>query len=167
MIRISVSFLFIACFVALQAGISSSSQLSTQQITAYSTATGFLALCDDGDFKGAFGLYAEPIKSQTNGEAWIAATRPKRALLGAPILRYWVNRQRLKDSAYLTFEFRTNFVDGSLVDEVVSVARASGRWEVYEYNFHAPGKHSSPSATPLRTPEPTAPAQSHRPLHHH
>jgi Protein of unknown function (DUF4019) len=159
-----VRLLIFACFVALQACSSLSSQLSTQQVAAYSVATGFLTLCDSGDFKGALDLYAEPIKSHPNGASWIATTQTRRAPFGLPILRSWMNRQELNDSADLTFQFRTSFSGEPLVDEVVSVTRTSGRWQVYEYKFHALSKHSSPSATPRPTPKPAARAQSRSPL---
>jgi Protein of unknown function (DUF4019) len=169
MVRILACFRFFACFVALQACSSLSSQLSTRQVAAYSVATGFLTLCDDGDFNSALELYANPIKLHPDGATWVTTTRAKRAPFGPPILRSWMNRQGLNESANLTFHFRTSFTDAPLVDEVVSVTRTSGRWQVYEYTFHALGKHPSPPVT-------TGPSQSQSPLpvlnpphrvHHH
>ena len=151
MSRILVCFPFLVGFVAFQACSSSSSQMSTQQVAAYSAATGFLTFCDMGDFRGALDLYASPIKSHSDGATWVATTITKRAYFGLPILRYWTNRQELNNSANMTFRFRTSFPAEPLVDEVVSVTRTSGHWQVYDYKFHALGKHPSPSVTPKPT----------------
>ncbi|HEX3445754.1 MAG TPA: hypothetical protein VHS80_13645 [Chthoniobacterales bacterium] len=151
MSRILVCFPFLAGFVALQACSSLSSRLSTQQVAAYSVATGFLTFCDFGDFKGALTLYANPIKSHPDGTTWATTTQAKRAPFGLPILRTWTNRRELSDSANMTFRFRTSFSAEPLVDEFVSVTRTSGQlydWQVYEYKFHALGKHPAPSVTP-------------------
>jgi hypothetical protein len=160
MSRILVCFPFLACFVALQACSSLSSRLSTQQVAAYSVATGFLTFCDFGDFRGALDLYAKPIKSHSDSATWVITTHAKRAPFGFPILRNWTNRRDLNDSANMTFRFRTSFSDEPLVDEVVSVTSASGHWQVYAYKFHALGKHPLPSLQPKPTPKPSARAQS-------
>jgi hypothetical protein len=156
---------FFACLIALQACASWSSQLSTQQVAAYSVATGFLTLCDFNDFKGALDLYGGPIKSNTDGATWITNTRTKRAPFGPPVLRSWMNRQRLTDSANLTFQFRTSFPDKRLGDEVVSVTRTSGRWQVYEYKFHPLGP--PPSVTPGAPQRPVPAVRSPRGARHH
>jgi hypothetical protein len=149
-------FPILVCFVALQACSSWSSRLSNQQVAAYSVATGFLALCDFNDFKSALDLYGRPIKSQPDAGTWATTTQAKRAHFGPPILRSWINRQELNDSANLTFEFRTSFSAEPLVDEVVSVTRTSGKWQVNDYKFHAVGKHPSPSVTPGHPSNPAA-----------
>lgn len=153
MSRIVACFPVFACFIALQACSSLSSQLSPQQIAAFSVATSFLALCDDADYKGALDFYARPIKSQPEGTTWVTRMQGKRARFGLPIGRYWVNRQGLNESSNMTFQFRTSFPNEPPVDEVVSVTRISGRWQVYDYKFHALGKHPSPSLTPTPTPK--------------
>jgi hypothetical protein len=157
----------LACFIALQACSSWSSRLSTQQVAAYSVATGFLTLCDFNDFKGALDLYAGPIKSQPGGATWITTTQAKRTPFGPPVLRSWTNRNALNDSANLTFQFRTTFPEERLMDEMVSVTRTSGRWQVYEYKFHPLGKYPSPSATPVPGQSPRPALSSPRSTHHH
>jgi hypothetical protein len=157
-------FLIFACFVALQACSGWSSRMSTQQVAAYSVATGFLALCDFNDFKNALKLYGKPINSQPDSGTWVTTTQAKRAPFGPPILRSWINRQALNDSANLTFQFRTSFSAEPVVDEVVSVTRTSGKWQVYDYKFHALGKHPSPSATPGHPAKPAARPPSPLPL---
>jgi hypothetical protein len=158
MIRIVVCFAVFACFIVLQACSNLSSQLSPQQIAAYSAATGFLTLCDDGDFKGALDFYAGPMKSRPGGATWITQMRGKRAPFGLPIGRYWVNRQGLNEAPNMTFQFRASFLNEPQVDEIVAVTRTSGRWQVYDYKFHALGKHPSPSPTPTPKPSPRAPS---------
>jgi hypothetical protein len=159
MSRIVVAFLVFACLVALQACSHLPSQLSPQQLAAYSVATGFLVLCDDGDFKGALYLYARPIKSRPESATWVTKTQATRAPFGFPILRDWVNRQELNESPNMTFQFRTSFENEPEVAEIVSVTRTSGRWQVYEYKFHALGKRSSPALKP--TAKPIRPKISH------
>ena len=53
MSRIVVFFPVFACILAFQACSSSSSKMSPQQIAAYAVATGFLTLCDDGNYRNA------------------------------------------------------------------------------------------------------------------
>jgi len=150
MSRIVVFFPVFACILAFQACSSSSSKMSPQQIAAYAVATGFLTLCDDGNYRNAL-FFAGPIKSRPEGATWITKTQSKRGPFGIPISRYWTNRQRVGESPKMAFQFRTSFSNEPLVDEVVSVARISGQWQVYDYEFHALGKHPSPSATPKPT----------------
>lgn len=154
MSRILLCFPFFACFVALQACSSLSSQLSRQQIAALSVARSFLSLCDNSDFKGALDVYARPIKSRPEGTTWVTRMQSKRAPFGLPIVRHWVNRRGLNESPNITFQFHTSFTNEPLVDEVVSVTRTSGQWQVYDYKFHALGKHPS-SLTPKPTPKPS------------
>jgi Protein of unknown function (DUF4019) len=155
-------FSFFACFVALQACSNWSSHLSTRQVAAYSAAIGFLGLCDSNDFATALERYGRPIKSGPDSATWVTKTQAERAHFGPPILRSWINRQGLNDSANLTFRFRTSFSQEPLVDEIVSVKRTSGVWQVYEYKFHALGKHPSPSrsVTPGGLPTPVPLPQS-------
>jgi hypothetical protein len=150
MSRIVLCFPLFALFIAFQACSSSSSKMSPQQIAAYAVATGFLTLCDDGNYRNAL-FFAGPIKSRPEGATWITQTQKTRAPFGIPIWRYWANRQRVDESPKMAFQFRTSFSNEPLVDEVVSVARISGQWQVYDYKFHALGKHPSPSATPKPT----------------
>lgn len=156
----------LACFVTLQACSTWSSRLSTQQVAAYSVATGFLTLCDFNDFKGALDLYGGPIRSHPDGATWVSVMQAKRAPFGPPILRTWMNRQELNDSANLTFRFRTSFSNEPLADEVVSVARTSGRWQVYDYKFRGLGKHPSPSVTPVPGQSPLPALTSPRSMRH-
>ena len=147
MSRIVVRFPIFACILVFQACSNSSSKMSPQQIAAYSVATGFLTLCDDANYRNAL-FFAEPIKSRPEGATWITQMQRTRAPFGVPIWRYWDNRQRVDESSTMAFQFRTSFSNEPLVDEVVSLARISGHWQVYDYKFHALGKHPSPSATP-------------------
>ncbi len=156
MSRIVVCFPVFACFIAFPACSSSTSELSLQQIAAYSVATGFLTLCDDSDYRGALALYAGPIKSHPERATWVTRIQARRGPFGLPIGRYWVNRQGLNESSKTTFQFRTSFTSAPLVDEVVSVAKISGRWQVYDYQFHALGKHPSPFPTPTPKPKPSS-----------
>jgi hypothetical protein len=153
MSKIVVCFPIFVCFAAFQACSSSSSQLSLQQINAYSVATSFLTLCDGGDYKSALDLYAGPIKSHQEGTTWVTQMQGKRAPFGVPIGRNWINRQGLSESPNMTFQFRATFPNKPPVDEVVSVTRTSGHWQVYDYKFQVLGKRPSPSLT--ATPAPT------------
>jgi hypothetical protein len=162
---------FLACVVTLQACSTWSSRLSTQQVAAYSVATGFLTLCDFNDFKGALDLYGGPIRSHPDGATWVTVMQAKRAPFGPPVLRTWMNRQELNDSANLTFRFRTSFSNVPLADEVVSVARTSGKWQVYDwqvydYKFHPLGKYPSPSVTPVPGQSPLPAFGSPRGMRH-
>jgi hypothetical protein len=151
MSRIALFFPVFACLTGFQACSSSSSALSRQQIAAYSVATGFLTLCDDANYKNAL-YFAEPIKSQPGSKTWITQMQSKRAPFGIPIWRYWVNRQHGIESPKMEFEFRTSFSSEPLVDELVSVERISGQWQVYDYKYHALGKHPSPTPASKRPP---------------
>ena len=161
MTRVAACFPVFVFFAAFQACSSSSSQLSRQQIAAYSTATGFLTLCDDVDYNSALGLYAQPIKSQPEGTKWVARMQVQRAPFGPPIGRYWVNRRGLNEPLRTTFRFSTSFLNAPQVDEVVSVERISGKWQVYDYKFHALGKHPSPLPTTTPTRKHSPPASPH------
>ncbi|MEY2604671.1 MAG: hypothetical protein QOH31_2466 [Verrucomicrobiota bacterium] len=152
MSRIVVFFSVFACLTSFQACSSSSSQLSPQQVAAYSVATGFLTLCDDGNYKNALYFYTEPIRSYPEGATWITQTRGKRAPFGIPIWRDWVNRQQVNESPKMAFQFRTSFTSEPLVDELVSVERICGQWQVYDYKFHALGKHPSPTPASKHAP---------------
>src|SRR5258708_4205890 len=94
MTRVAACFPVFVFFAAFQACSSSSSQLSRQQIAAYSVPTGFLILCDDGDYNNALGLYAEPIKSQPQGRTCAAPMHVQSAPFLPPLARYRVNRRR-------------------------------------------------------------------------
>jgi hypothetical protein len=156
MSRIVVFFSVFACLTSFQACSSSSSQLSLQQVAAYSVATGFLTLCDDGNYKNALYFYTQPIKSYPEGATWITQMRGKRAPFGIPIWRDWVNRKQINESPKMAFQFRTSFSNEPLVDELVSVTRISGRWRVDDYKFHALGKHPS-AKHPPPVPTPSLP----------
>jgi Protein of unknown function (DUF4019) len=157
---IAVPFPVFACFVALQACSNLPGRLSSQQVAAYSAAIGFLGLCDDGDFNGALILYGGPIKARAEAATWVTQMQSKRGPVGLPIIRSWVNRQGLNGPPNITFQFRTSFSSGSLLDEVVSVTRTSGHWQVYGYNFHVLGKHPPSSTIPTANPKVPRPAQS-------
>jgi hypothetical protein len=161
MTRVAACFTVFVFFAAFQACSSSSSQLSRQQIAAYSVATGFLILCDDVDYNNALGLYAEPIKSQPEGRTWVARMQVQRAPFGPPIGRYWVNRRGLNEPLRTTFRFSTSFLNAPRVDEVVSVERISGKWQVYDYKFHELGKHPSPLPTTTPTRKHSPPISPH------
>jgi hypothetical protein len=165
MSRIVVFFPVFACILVFQACSGSSSKMSPQQIAAYSVATGFLTLCDDGNYRNAL-FFASPIRSRPEGATWITQTQKTRGPFGALISRYWANRQRVDESANMAFQFRTSFSNAPLVDEVVSVARISGQWQVYDYKFHAFGKQpssSGPIPMPSSTPPPPLPPRSFPP----
>jgi len=151
MSRIVVRFPIFACILVFQACSNSSSKMSPQQIAAYSVATGFLTLCDDANYRNAL-FFAEPIKSRPEGATWITQMQRTRAPFGVPIWRYWDNRQRVDESSTMAFQFRTSFSNEPLVDEVVSLARISGHWQVYDYKFHALGKHPSPTPASKHAP---------------
>jgi len=163
MTRIVACFPVFVFFAALQACSSFSSRLSPQQIAAYSAATGFLTLCDDGDYRGALGVYGEPIKSHPEGTTWVARMQGQRGLFGPPIGRYWVNRHGLNEPLQTTFRFSTSFLNAPQVDEVVSVERISGKWQVYDYKFHALCKHPSPLPTTMPTGKPSPPVSPYPP----
>src|SRR5258708_21189510 len=74
----------------------------------------------------------------------------QRAPFGHPIRRYWFNRRGLNEPLQTTFRFSTSFLNAPQVDEVVSVERISGKWQVYDYEFHELRKHPSP--LPTKTP---------------
>jgi Protein of unknown function (DUF4019) len=159
MSRIVVFLPVFACILVFQACSGSSSKMSPQQTAAYGVATGFLTLCDDGNYRNAL-FFAGPIKSRPEGATWITQTQSRRAPFGFPIWRYWNNRQRVDESPKMEFQFRTSFSNAPLVDEVVSVARISGQWQVYDYKFHALGKQpssSGPIPMPSATPPPRLP----------
>jgi hypothetical protein len=157
--RIAVRFPVFACLVALQACSNLSSHLSSQQLAAYSAAIAFLGLCDDGDYNGALTLYGGPIKARQESATWVTQMQSKRAPIGIPIMRSWVNRQELNGPPNITFQFRTSLSSGSLMDEVVSVTRTSGHWQVYTYNFQVLGKRASSAAKPTTNPKVYPPAQ--------
>jgi hypothetical protein len=161
MSRIVVFFPVFACFLVFQACSGSSSKMSLQQIAAYSVATGFLTLCDDGNYRNAL-FFAPPISSRPEGTRWITQMQKTRAPFGLPISRYWANRQRVDQSANMTFQFSTSFSNAPVVDEVVSVTKISGQWQVYDYKFHAFGKQPSPGPAPMptSTPPPSVPSRS-------
>ena len=149
---VTVRLPIFACFVAVLACSNFSSRLSSQQVAAYVAATGFLGLCDDGDYRGALVLYGGPIRARPEGPTWVTQMQSKRAPLGLPILRFWVNRRGLNGPPNITFRFRTSFTSGSLLDEVVSVTSTSGHWQVYTYNFRVIGKPPSSSTKPAPKP---------------
>src|SRR5258708_15882521 len=136
MTRIVVCFPVFSCFIAFPACSSSTSELSFQQISAYSVATGFLTLCDDSDYRGALALYAGPIKSHPERATWVTRIQARRGPFGLPIGRYWVNRQGLNESSKTTFQFRTTFTSAPLVHEVLSVPTISRPFQVSHSHFH-------------------------------
>src|ERR1700758_1558955 len=69
-------FLPVAAFVFVQG---CASDVPSQQASAYSTATGFLTLCDDSDFDHALEHFAKPLKASSSGSTWVENMQGHRA----------------------------------------------------------------------------------------
>ena len=67
--------------------------VSSQQMAAYSVATGFLTLCDDSDFEHALEHFAKPLKASVSGPSWVKNMQGHRSNYGAPIIRALVTRE--------------------------------------------------------------------------
>jgi Protein of unknown function (DUF4019) len=125
------------------------SDVPSQQASAYSTATGFLTLCDDSDFEHALEHFAKPLKASPTGSTWIEQMQGHRANYGMPVIRSLVSRDSQKspgtasEPAKMDFVFRTSFLGTTPGEEYVSVEKINGKWLVYDYKFRpsgAPGK---------------------------
>jgi hypothetical protein len=118
----------------------------SQQMSAYSTATGFLTLCDDSDFDHALEHFAKPLKSSPTGGTWVKEMQDHRAGYGIPVIRSLVSRdtQEIRgsanDVAKVNFVFRTSFLGTTPGEEYVSVEKFNGKWQVYDYKFRPSGK---------------------------
>jgi hypothetical protein len=118
----------------------------SQQMAAYSIATGFLTLCDDGDFDYALEHFGRPLKASPAGPKWTDDMQKNRATYGLPVIRSLVSRdgQNLNSPAKMpvtvNFVFRTSFIGTTPGEESVSVEKLDGRWQVYDYKFHPSGK---------------------------
>jgi hypothetical protein len=122
------------------------SDVPSQQASAYSTATGFLTLCDDSDFEPALEHFAKPIKASPTGSTWAKEMQDHRATYGIPVMRSLVSRDTLKlpgtasEPAKINFVFRTSFLGTTPAEEYVSVEKLNGKWLVDEYKFRPSGK---------------------------
>jgi hypothetical protein len=118
----------------------------SQQMSAYSVATGFLTLCDDSDFSNALEHFAKPLKASPAGATWVKDMQDHRDKYGIPVIRSLVSRdaQKLKgaanEPAKMSYIFRTSFLGTTPGDEYVSVEKFKGRWQVYDYKFRPSGK---------------------------
>jgi hypothetical protein len=127
--------------------------VSSQQMSAYSIATGFLTLCDDSDFDHALEHFAKPLKASPAGATWIQTMQNSRANYGIPVLRALVSRDSQKlngteaEPAKISFVFRTSFVGTTPGDESVWLEKFNGKWQVYNYKFQPSGKPPAEKAT--------------------
>jgi hypothetical protein len=123
--------------------------IPSQQASAYSTATGFLTICDDADFDHALAHFAKPLKATTSTDTWIKQMTAHRGAYGIPVMRALVSRdtQNLAGTANqpakINFAFRTSFLGTTPGDEYVSVEKLEGHWQVYDYKFRPSGKPPS------------------------
>jgi hypothetical protein len=135
--------LAVATFVFVQG---CASDTASQQASAYSTATGFLTLCDDSDFDHALEHFAKPLKASPAGDTWVKQMEDNRANYGMPVIRSLVSRDTQKlggttnEPARMNFAFRTSFLGTTPGDEYVSVEKLDGKWQVYDYKFRPSGK---------------------------
>ena len=112
----------------------------SQQMSAYSTATGFLTLCDDSDFDHALEHFAKPLKASPAGGTWVKEMQDHRDTYGIPVIRSLVSRDTQNDLSRINFVFRTSFLGTTPSDEFVSVEKFNGKWQVYDYKFKPSGK---------------------------
>lgn len=133
----------VAAFVFVQG---CASDVPSQQASAYSTATGFLTLCDDSDFEHALEHFAKPLKASPSGSTWVEDMKGHRDSYGLPVIRSLVSRDTQKlpgtesEPAKMNFVFRTSFLGTTPGEEYVSVERFNGKWQVYDYKFRPSGK---------------------------
>jgi Protein of unknown function (DUF4019) len=122
------------------------SDVPSQQASAYSTATGFLTLCDDSDFDHALEHFAKPLKASPSGSTWVEMMQGHRANYGIPVIRSLVSRDTQKlpgtasEPAKMNFVFRTTFLQTTPAEEYVSVEKLDGKWQVDDYKFRPSGK---------------------------
>src|SRR6202007_199001 len=133
----------VASFVFVQG---CASDVPSQQASAYSTATGFLTLCDDSDFEHALEHFAKPLKASPSGSTWVEMMQGHRANYGIPVIRSLVSRDTQKlpgtasEPAKMNFVFRTSFLQTTPAEEYVSVEKLDGKWQVDDYKFRPSGK---------------------------
>jgi hypothetical protein len=65
---------------------------SSQQLAAYSAATGFLTLCDDTDYDYALSHFAQPLKASAVGPTWVKGMQDNRGNYGIPVIRSLVTK---------------------------------------------------------------------------
>jgi hypothetical protein len=137
-------WVLIVAAVALVQGCASN--VPSQQMSAYSIATGFLTLCDDADFDHALEHFAKPLKASPVGATWVKNMQDNRANYGLPVIRALVSRDgqtlsgTANEPAKMNFVFRTSFVGTTPGDESVSLEKFNGKWQVYDYKFRPSGK---------------------------
>jgi hypothetical protein len=119
---------------------------SSQQLAAYSAATGFLTLCDDSDYDYALSHFAQPLKASAVGPTWVKGMQDSRGNYGIPVIRSLVTKDGQKlsgtaaEPARINFVFRTSFLGTTPGEEFVFVEKISGKWQVYDYKFRPSGK---------------------------
>jgi hypothetical protein len=119
---------------------------SSQQLAAYSAATGFLTLCDDTDYDYALSHFAQPLKDRVAGPTWVKGMQDNRGNYGIPVIRSLVTKDGQKlsgtadEPARINFVFRTSFLGTTPGEESVFVEKISGKWQVYDYKFRPSGK---------------------------
>jgi len=119
---------------------------SSQQLAAYSAATGFLTLCDDSDYDYALSHFAQPLKASAAGPTWVKGMQDNRGNYGIPVIRSLVTKDGQKlsgtaaEPARINFVFRTSFLGTTPGEESVFVEKISGKWQVYDYKFRPSGK---------------------------
>ena len=120
--------------------------IPSEQASAYSSATGFLTLCDDADFDHALGHFAKPLKATTSADTWVKEMTDHRGAYGIPVMRALVSRDdrnltgTTNEPTKINFVFRTSFLGTTPGDEYVSVEKLDGHWQVYAYKFRPSGK---------------------------
>jgi hypothetical protein len=140
----------LAAFVFIQG---CARDVPSEQASAYSSATGFLTLCDDSDFDHALGHFAKPLKANTSVDTWVKEMTDHRGAYGIPVMRALVSRndQNLQgagnEPSKIDFVFRTSFLGTTPGDEYVSVEKLDGHWQVYAYKFKPSGKPPAEKAT--------------------
>lgn len=118
----------------------------SQQLAAYSAATGFLTLCDDSDYDYALSHFAQPLKASAAGPTWVKGMQDNRGNYGIPVIRSLVTKDGQKlsgtaaEPARINFVFRTSFLGTTPGEESVFVEKISGKWQVYDYKFRPSGK---------------------------
>jgi hypothetical protein len=135
--------------------IAGCSHSTPEQMAAYSVATGFLTLIDDGDYTHALDRFARPLRSSPAGATWATTMTANRGKFGQTLQRAMISRNDYHNSAgqrhTINFVFQTSFVNQPSAQESVSLEMLDGRWQVYDYQFHPFGK---PVGTPTPTPHP-------------
>src|ERR1700751_2673667 len=133
----------VAAFVFVQG---CASNVPSQQASAYSTATGFLTLCDDADFEHALGHFAKPLNASTTTDTWVNEMQDHRGYYGIPVMRALVSRDTQKlpgtasEPAKMNFFLLTSFLETTPAEEYVSVEKLDGKWQVDDYKFRPSGK---------------------------